>query len=142
MQEIKLLCLDLRIPEYLTAASLHNYGAKLDSRTKQQKSEVQNQVDDSEDSVCISEEISDNDKLEIRKGRKRWTETEKNIVVTEFAKYIKKGKNPGTIKCRQLLEKNGNLLQGRTPNQINSFVDNINKGKVKLPPCFSYLQKS
>lgn len=53
----------------------------------------------------------------------------KNIVISEFSEYIKKGINPGTKRCKTLIDKNEILLEGRTPAQINAFVDNINKKK-------------
>lgn len=44
----------------------------------------------------------------------------------------------GHKKCKQLIDKT-NLLVGRSPPQPNTYVDNVNKNKTKLPSLFSYL---
>lgn len=71
--------------------------------------------------------------------RKRWSDEEKSIVINEFKEFIMNGTNPGTNRCRDLILKH-KVLSGRTNLQLNIMIDNINRGKLKLPEEFQYLR--
>ncbi|XP_054280002.1 uncharacterized protein LOC128998060 isoform X2 [Macrosteles quadrilineatus] len=71
--------------------------------------------------------------------KKKWTELQKRIVIMEFKDFIKNGTNPGRKRCRELIASNDELV-GRTADQVNLIIDNINKGKLKLPYEFKYLK--
>lgn len=72
--------------------------------------------------------------------RKKWTDDEKSIVIDTFKNFIKSSRTPGTKLCQELIQ-NEPLLKGRTWAQINTLVDNYNRGKLKLPIEFRYLNK-
>lgn len=73
-----------------------------------------------------------------RHNKRAWTEEDKSLVVEEFLDFVMKGKNPGPTKCNTFLESSGKL-SGRTGLQLNSLIDNINRGKTKLPRKFEHL---
>lgn len=75
-----------------------------------------------------------------KKQKKRWTDEEKPIVIKHFQSFIKKGINPGTKRCQELLEIEPKILHNRSWQQINLLVDNYNKGKIALPVEFRYLK--
>lgn len=75
-----------------------------------------------------------------KKQKKRWTDEEKTIVIKHFQSLIKKGINPGTKRCQELLEIEPQILHNRSWQQINLLVDNYNKGKIALPVEFLYLR--
>lgn len=87
------------------------------------------------------DEFPNQDNKKIREKR-RWSYEEKSAVITYFSKYIQIKKNPGICKSRELIKTSGALLKHRTPLQINTFIDNINKGKLKLPSVFKYLRNN
>lgn len=74
-----------------------------------------------------------------RRKLKPWTQEEKSLVINEFKHFIMSRSSPGTTRCTDLIEKN-EVLWGRNAMQINTMIDNINRGKLKLPSEFQYLQ--
>jgi hypothetical protein len=78
-------------------------------------------------------------KSHTKKKHTKWTEQEKSLVIETFKDFMRIGRNPGTALCQKLIADHP-LLSNRTWAQVNTLIDNFNKGKTALPLCYQYLR--
>jgi hypothetical protein len=71
-------------------------------------------------------------------SRRKWLDEEKKVVLDELGHCINERKTPGMSKCLSVLRKH-TVLAGRTWSQINVFINNCIKGKIKLASEYSHL---
>lgn len=102
-------------------------GKQMDDPSSDQNSDEDWQVPNNNLVKCLNKQY-----------KKRWSDEEKRVVISEFVEFIRMKKNPGPSKCKALIEATP-ILASRTPCQVNTFIDNINKGKLNLSNAFKEL---
>lgn len=66
-----------------------------------------------------------------QKSKRKWSESEKNVVMKHFGDLKSLSKLPTLSECKELIDRNASILKNRTPQQLKTWIDNQRRAEAR-----------